>query len=351
MPANPYQLLVECTRGPLVESIHFGALSVVDTRGNLVASAGDPDGYANLRSSSKPFQALPLIENGGIETFGLNEREIAIMCASHSGTDDHVAVLKALQARLDIQVSDLQCGVHPPIHQPTEQAMQMRGELPDAYRHNCSGKHTGMLAQARLNGLPIDNYLNSAHQIQQTILRTFAEMVDMQPEQVLVGIDGCSAPTFAVPLRSAALSYARLADPTGLPEARAAALRRIFHAMASHPDMVAGPNRFDTILMQVAGGRIVAKGGAEGYQAIGLLPGALGTGSPALGITYKIADGDHGDRARAVVGITILRQLGALSESELIALQAYDARPIRNWRKIEVGEIRPVFTLEVALAQ
>lgn len=351
MTSNPYQLLVECTRGPLVESIHFGALCVVDAHGHLVASAGDPHLYANLRSSSKPFQALPLIEKGGAETFGLSDREIAIMCASHSGTDEHVAVLRALQARLDVQESDLQCGVHAPMHYPTEQAMLLRGEQPNAYRHNCSGKHTGMLAQARLNDLPLEDYLSSAHPVQQTILQTFAEMVDLSPDQVLIGIDGCSAPTFAVPLHSAALGYALLADPSGLPEPRAAALRRIFRAMTSHPDMVAGPTRFDTDLMQAAGGRIVAKGGAEGYQAMGLLPGALGPGSPALGITYKIADGDLGDRARAVVGMAILRQLGALNERELALLQAFDTRPIRNWRKLEVGEIRPVFTLEPAFAR
>jgi L-asparaginase II len=351
MPANPYQLLVECTRGPLVESIHFGALTVVDTAGNLVASVGDPDLYANLRSSSKPFQALPLIENGGVETFGLVDREISIMCASHSGTDDHVEVLKHLQARLDVQVSDLLCGVHPAMYKPTETAMLLRGEQPDALRHNCSGKHTGMLAQARLNDLPLSDYLNREHPVQRVILQTFAEMCDLTPQQVLIGIDGCSAPTFAVPLRSAALAYARLADPDGLPAGRAAALRRIVRAMTSQPDMVAGPNRFDTLLMQVTAGKIVSKGGAEGYQAIGLLPGALGPGSPALGITYKIADGDLSDRARAVVGITILRQIGALNEQEVQQLRGFDARPIYNWRKIEVGEIRPVFTLEPVFAR
>jgi L-asparaginase II len=208
-----------------------------------------------------------------------------------------------------------------------------------------------MLAQARLKHHAITDYLNREHPIQRVIQQTFAEMCDLDPEQVLVGIDGCSAPTFAVPLRSAALSYARLADPSGLPAARAAALRHIFQAMTSHPDMVAGPGRFDTALMQATHGRIVTKSGAEGYQGIGLPPGALRPGSPALGITYKLADGDLGDRARTVVGMTILRQLGALNEEELQELSTFDARPILNWRKIEVGEIRPVFTIEPVFAQ
>lgn len=346
MSSNPYQILVELTRGPLVESIHFGALAVADAQGNLIASCGDPNLVANLRSSAKPFQALPLIEGGGVEAFGLTDREIALMCASHSGTDEHVSVLKGLQAKLGVQESELQCGTHPAMDEPTARAMLLRGEAPTPYRHNCSGKHTGMLAQVVLRHLSHENYLDNDHEIQKTILRTFAEMVDLPPEEVLIGIDGCSAPTFAAPLVNAAAAYARLADPSGLPEKRAQALKRIFRAMTSHPDMVSGPGRFDTVLMEVGQGKIVVKGGAEGYQAIGLAPGALGPGSPALGITYKIADGDSAGRARPLVGMTLLRQLGALDEAQLNALKAFDARPLYNWRKIEIGEIRPVFTLE-----
>ena len=340
--------LVELTRGPLVESIHFGALVVIDSSGRQIASAGDPEMVANLRSSSKPFQALPLIENGGADYFKMSEREIAITCASHSGTDEHAAVLNELQAKLGVHETDLQCGIHPAADGPTAQAMLLRGEAPTPNRHNCSGKHTGMLAQCILTHQPIDTYLSNEHAIQKTILRTFAEMVDMDPEDVLVGIDGCSAPTFAVPLCKAALGYARLCDPTGLPEKRAQALRRIFKAMTSNPDMVAGPGQFDTRLMQVGAGKIVSKGGAEGYQGIGLAAGAFGPGSPALGITYKLIDGDQSGRARPVIGLAILRQLGALDQAQLEALKEFDARPIYNWRGLEVGEIRPAFTLEKA---
>ncbi len=346
MSSNPYQVLVELTRGPLVESVHFGALTVVDAQGHLLASCGDPYNVANLRSSAKPFQALPFIERGGAETFGMMDREVAVICASHSGTDDHVSVLRGLQAKFGVQESDLQCGLHNPMDEETDKAMQARGEAPTSLRHNCSGKHTGMLGHAMLRHLPIDDYLNQSHTVQQTILQTFAEMVDMAPEAVLIGIDGCSAPTFAAPLYNAALAYARLADPSSLPEPRASALGRICRAMTSHPDMVAGPHRFDTRLMEVGAGQIVVKGGAEGYQAMGLLPGALGEGSPAVGITYKIADGDPSGRARPVVGLAILRQLGALNAGQLEALQEFDARPLYNWRHIEIGEIRPAFTLQ-----
>ena len=350
MHSLPFSPLVELTRGPLVESIHFGALAIVDASGKLVAGVGDVNLVANLRSSSKPFQALPLIETGGIERFDLTDREIAIMCASHSGTDEHVAVIKALQARLGVCEADLQCGFHLPIDQATTRAMLLRGEEPTPYRHNCSGKHTGMLAQCVLNHQPIGNYLENDHPIQKTILRTFAEMTGTNARDVLVGIDGCSAPTFAVPLYNAAFGYARLCDPAGLPEKRAQALRRIYQAMTSNPDMVAGPNRFDTLLMQAGGGMIVSKGGAEGYQAFGLAPGALGPGSPALGVTYKVIDGDDESRARPVIAMSILRQLGALNDAQLDALQRFDARPIHNWRRLEVGVIRPAFTLERSLA-
>jgi L-asparaginase II len=350
MTTETYPALVELTRGPLVESIHFGALAVVDAQGSLIASYGSPDLVANLRSSAKPFQALPLIEAGGAERFGLTDREISLMCASHAGTDDHVAVLKGIQQKLGVREEDLLCGWHPPMDEPTAEAMLVRGEKPTFNRHNCSGKHTGMLAQALLANQPLDDYLNTDHVIQKTILRTFAEMLDLPVEEVLIGIDGCSAPTFAATLRAGAYGYARLADPSGLPAPRANALQRICQAMMAHPDMVSGPERFDTRLMEVGAGKIVAKGGAEGYQAIGLLPGALGPGSPGVGITYKIMDGDQGGRARPVVGMAILRQLGVLNDQQLADLKAFDARPIYNWRKLEVGEIRPTFTLEKAAA-
>lgn len=350
MISKTFSPLAELTRGPLVESIHFGALAVVSAGGELVASVGDPELVANLRSSSKPFQALPLFEHGGAGHFQLTDQETAIMCASHHGTDQHVAVLKAIQARIGVREVDLQCGIHPAGDDATEKEMLKRGEEPTQNRHNCSGKHTGMLAQCVMNGYRIEDYLSTSHPIQQTILRTFAEMTGVEPSSVLIGIDGCSAPTFAVPLRSAALAYAHLCDPTGLAKQRACALRHIYHAMTTNPVMVSGPTGFDTRLMQAAGGMIVSKGGAEGYQAMGIAPGAIAPGSPAMGITFKVIDGDVTGRARPVISLAILRQLGALNETQLAALKDFDARPIHNWRKLEVGVIRPAFSLERVVA-
>lgn len=344
-----YEPLVEITRGPIVESIQFGAIAVVDSSGKLLASLGDADMVTFLRSSAKPFQALPFIERNGDIAFGLSAREVSVICASHCGTDEHVWVVSGVQQKVGAHETDLMCGTHIPEHGPTALALAMRDEKPTPNRHNCSGKHTGMLAHARLRGLPLQNYLDLDHPVQISILQAFAEMCELTPDQVVVGIDGCSAPNFAVPLQNAALGYARLADPRGCSSERAAACGRIFQAMTSHPDMVAGPDRFDTLLMQAVArrgaGRIVVKGGAEGYQAIGLQPGVLGADSPGVGIAFKVSDGDAGGRARPVASLEILRRLGAISQVELDALSQFTRRPIYNQRTLMVGEIRPAFDL------
>ena len=340
-----FSRLVELTRGPLVESIHFGALAVVDANGGLLAAVGDPTLQANLRSSAKPFQFLSCVEDGGPDAFGLSEREVALACASHSGTAEHVRVLAGMQAKIGVGEENLSCGVHYPMDETTTREMRERGEKPTPNQHNCSGKHTGMLANARLHHLEIEDYLNPDHPLQRMILKTFAEMISLRPEQVLVGVDGCSAPTFAAPLRSGAHAYALLADPSSLAPRRAAALRRICAAMMANPDMVAGPARWDTLVMQAVPGKVVSKSGAEGFQGMGILPGALGPGSPALGIALKIADGDVGGRAVATAAMAVLIQLGVLDEQARASLAQFDRRALRNWRGIEIGEIRAAFHL------
>ncbi len=347
---NPYLPIFELLRGTAVESIHYGAIAVVNARGQLIASHGDPQITTFLRSSAKPFQILPFLESGGHTTYQLSRREIAIICASHHGTDEHVAVVQSIQKKTGVSENDLLCGVHPPFDELTTRGMQQRAEQPTPNRHNCSGKHTGMLAYAHLGGQATEDYINPLHSIQQTILHTFAEMVDLPVEKVAQGIDGCSAPIFSVPLQNAARAYARLCDPEQggvLPATRAEACRLVTEAMTTQPDMVGGPSSFDTRLMQVTHGRIVAKGGAEGYQGIGLLPGALGPGSPALGITIKISDGDLKTRARSAVSLEALRQLGALSAKEMEALAEFGPfLPVYNWRKLVVGQARPCFELK-----
>jgi L-asparaginase II len=350
-----HQPVFELTRGTIVESTHYGSVAVVDSNGRLLAWFGDPSVVTFMRSSAKPLQVLPFIEQGGDQAFHLTSKEIAIMCASHEGSDEHVDVIKGIQAKIGVQESDLLCGTHLLTHLPTVEAMKNRGESLSPNRNNCSGKHTGMLAHARMRGLPIADYINPDHPVQKTILAAFSEMCGMEPEQVKIGTDGCSAPNFAIPLSNAALGFARLCDPRDLFQKRAAACRRITSAMMANPVMVSGTGRFDTRIMEVCSKRIVAKGGAEGYMALGIIAGAMGAGSPGIGIVFKISDGDLAvrdaegifhNRVRPAMALEILRQLGCVSEKELEALAEFGpVRPVINGRRIVVGESRPAFSL------
>jgi L-asparaginase II len=341
----------------VVESLHEGAAAVVDSGSHLLAWVGDPQVTTFLRSSAKPLQALRFIETGGDQAFHLTSKELALICASHAGSPEHIEVVKGIQAKVGVQESDLLCGTHLPIHAPSQEALLKSGEAPTPNHNNCSGKHTGMLAFARMRGLPIADYINPEHPIQKEILATVAEMCGLPVDRIEVGIDGCSAPNFAMPLFNAALGFARLCDPRGLPAERAAACRRIVAAMMANPVMVGGAGHFDTRLMEACEGRLVAKGGAEGYFCIGLLPGALGGGSPGVGIALKVADGDISirkasgesyNRARPAVVLEILRQMGYISPKELeaLAVEFGPTKPVLNLRRLVVGVTRPVFTLQ-----
>jgi L-asparaginase II len=336
--AEAFLPLFELTRGRIVESIHYGAIAVVDSHGRLLYSYGDPQTVAFLRSSAKPFQALPFFERGGPRNFGLDQKEQALICASHEGSDEHVRVAASIQEKTGIKESDLQCGVHMPGDAVAYKALIARGKAPTANRNNCSGKHSGMLAHARMRNLPLDTYLDLHHPIQEDILAGFAEMTKLSKDKVEVGIDGCSAPNFAVPLYNSALAFARLCDPWDVSEERGRAFGEITSAMTSYPEMISGRGEFDCRLMQAGKGQIICKRGAEGFQAIGLMPGMLEPGSPGVGITFKVSDGDllfrtiniePLNRVRPAVTLEILQQIGALT-----ATCATNQEPSRHnrWR-------------------
>ena len=342
-----YDAVVELTRGGITECIHFGSMAVVDSSGNLLTSLGDPNLLTFPRSSMKPLQALPFVEDGGPEHFGLTEEELAILCASHHGTDEHVRVLRSIHAKVGLQEADLQCGVHWPPDKATVLAMRERGEEPTPYRHNCSGKHSGMLAQALLHDYSKGNYLSMDNPLQQRILKTVAEMCDVKPEDMPIGIDGCSAPVFAMPLYNFALAMARLADPFELGEVRAAACKKITHAMMAYPVMVAGPGALDTVLMRVMQGKAAVKGGAEGYQMLSLMPEACGKGSPGIGVALKISDGDPNRRATYATLVGLLKALGFGKEMESEAFRNFNTPILKNWRGLEIGEIRTARPIEI----
>jgi L-asparaginase II len=341
MPARDHVPLVEVTRGSIVESIHCGSLAIAQPDGKVLFSLGDMSSPVYLRSSAKPFQTLAFLEAGGAEEYNLTLQEIAIISSSHSGTDEHVRVLNALQAKIGIQESMLQCGIHAPFHSETAREKILKGEPFHSNQSDCSGKHSGMLAFAKMIGAPMDDYLDPQHPVQQAMLHTFAEMCDVKVDSIPLGTDGCSAPVFAVPLPNSAGAYARLIQPDALNETRAAACRKITTAMMGHPFLIGGPQRFDTDLMSAAGGSLVTKIGAEGFHGIGVVPGRSGMFPGGLGIAIKIADGDLSLRAGCLVAIQVLKRLKVLCSGELSDLTDYYRRPVRNWRGLEIGEIRP----------
>jgi len=319
---------------------------VADPAGRRLAAWGDPEIATFLRSSAKPFQALAVLESGAADHFGLTPEQVALMCASHSGTDAHAEGVAGMLAAIGVGEGDLLCGTHPPLDAAVARRLEAAGMHPGPLRHNCSGKHAGMLALSEFLKQKRQGYLNQDGPVQQLILRVFAEMCGVKPDQVGLGTDGCSAPNFSVPLRAAASAYARLMDPAGLPKKRAAACGRIRAAMTAYPELVGGPGRFDTRLMQACQGRVLSKGGAEGYQAFGLPAGARGPGSPACGVAIKISDGDRSGRAVSAVGLEALSQLG-IPLDELKQLQDLASpRAVENNRGLLVGEMRACFHLE-----
>jgi L-asparaginase II len=326
--------------------LHYAAAALVDSSGKLLASIGNPQLDTFLRSAAKPFQVMPFIEEGAARDLGLTPRQIAQCCASHAGTDMHVEAVRGIQARAGIEEQHLQCGSHPPIDEETKERLIKNGEKSTPIRHNCSGKHTGMLAFAKVRGLDLDNYLSSEHPIQKDIFQSFSELCQISPDKIGIGIDGCSAPNFSIPLYNAALGFARLCDPRELPKKRAQACKEITSAMMTHPEMVSGFGRFDTRLMQVGRGKLVVKVGAEGYQSVGIMPNKGVSSSKGVGIALKISDGDLSEKVRAAVMLEILRQFGILNKSELAELAEFGpVNQIYNWRKIKVGESRPIFEL------
>ena len=332
--------LIETTRGNIVESIHYGSVAIAFNGRKNIISIGDSEHPFFLRSSAKPFQALAFLERGGGDQFNFSLQEIAVFCASHSGTDSQVDILSRLQKKIGITEDMLQCGVHPPFHEKTAQRMLANDEPLHPNRHTCSGKHTGMLAFVKMIGEPFETYLEHTHSVQKHILDTFSEMCNVPVNSIHLGVDGCSAPVFAVPLTNAAAAFVKLCQPDNLPLERANACRTITTAMAAHPDMVAGPGRFDTAVMKTAKGKIITKIGSEGYQGISVMPGASKFFKGSIGITSKISDGDLALRAGSIVSLAILKRLRVFSDQELADLKEYYIRPIKNWRGINIGEIR-----------
>jgi L-asparaginase II len=327
--------LAEVTRGGQVESVHFGAVAVVNTRGELLYRAGDPDFLTFTRSTIKPFQALPFLRADGPGHFGYGSREIALLCASHSGEAVHIDTVQSMLAKTGCDEHHLQCGCHVPIHYATLNRQPAAGEHFNQLHNNCSGKHAGFLAYCRQHGLPVESYLDPAHPLQQEVRRSVADMSGVRETAMPAGTDGCSAPNYALPLSRLAFAYARLAQGNREPVYGQLA-GDLFAAMTSHPELVSGTGRIDLALMQAGQGDWVAKGGAEGVQVIGIR-------SAGIGIALKAADGSA--RGLQPATVSVLQQLDLLP-ADAGALNAWLTMPLHNLRGIRTGEVRPAVRLE-----
>ncbi|HUJ86756.1 MAG TPA: asparaginase [Burkholderiales bacterium] len=311
---RPEPLLVEVTRGALVESRHRAHCAVADAAGALVLARGEMERPVYPRSAVKPLQALPLLETGAADAFGLGPREIALACASHRGEPMHLAAVEAWLRRLGLSAQDLECAAPPA-----------------ALGHNCSGKHAGFLTTARHLGEPTRGYIEPGHPVQQRVRAVLAEMTGCDLSRAPAAIDGCGIPLYGIPLPGIARAMARLADPAGLAGARAAAARRILGAMAQEPLMVAGSGTFTSALLAAAGSDAALKPGAEGVFCAAL-PG-LG-----LGVALKVEDGAA--RAAEVAMGALLCRLGALDEGAQQKLAPLLRPRLANAAGREVGEIR-----------
>ena len=346
-PAPKPAPLVEVWRGPIVESRHRGHVAAVDGDGRLVASLGEPETVTYLRSSAKPFQAVPLLTSGAAERFHLTEAELAVACGSHSGEDLHVETVARLLEKIGLDAGLLKCGVHEPFDRATAERLRARGETPGVLRNNCSGKHAAMLALSRHLGAPPELYDDPGGPVQQSVLHTVSQFSGLTPGQIALGTDGCGLPVFGLPVRSMALMYARLvAPPPGFDAGTRAACALLAAAMNARPELVGGTReRFDTEVMRAGRGRLVSKIGAEGVYTAGVLP--CERWPKGLGLAFKIEDGED-RRSRSTIAIEALRQLDVLDEDAYKRLSPYASFPVLNHRGEKVGQIRASFRLECA---
>ncbi len=338
--APPHVPLAVATRGDAVDAVHYGSVAVVDRDGNLLHAAGDPNVMTMTRSALKPFQAMPFVAAGGIERFGYTPQQMALLCASHSGEPRHVAAVADMLARAGNTVADLQCGSHAPGY------FEARGDVPppppySPLAHNCSGKHSGMLAYCVQCGLPKGDYLAWDHPLQQAVREAVAHFTASAESELMGGIDGCSAPNYAVPLARLALAFARLAADSD--DVRYGdAPRRLADAMTAHPEMVSGEGRNDLALTRAGRGDWVAKIGAEGVQAIGIR-------SKGIGIAVKVIDG--GKRGLHPATVEVLDQLGLLDAEQRAELADWHMPSVRNVRGTVTGVVRPAVVLDKVAAR
>ena len=318
---NP--IIAELRRGGVVESLHRGAFAVVDAHGSVIAKAGAFKETFFPRSAIKAFQCLPMIESGVAKAFNLNDEEIALCCASHGGEAEHVRVARAILAKVGIAETCYECGAHFPTERHAANVLIRAGEKPLAVHNNCSGKHSGMLALAKHLCATLEGYVAPDHPVQLAVADCLSRYTGVDVAKAPRGIDGCSVPTWALPMDKIAMAFAKLCDPQNI------SARWIVNAVRANPFLIAGTGRFDTKIMQAVP-RLFIKVGAEGVFC-GCIPHA------GLGFALKCDDGAV--RGAEVAVAEMLAHLSVWTEAEKAELEAFAREPLHNWRKLYVGEI------------
>ncbi len=330
------EIIIETTRGPLVENIIRGNIAVVGRDGKPIAYLGDPDYLTYMRSAAKPLQTSAALECGAIDHFGISEAELAVMCGSHMGDDYHVETLQAILDKLSLDETALTLGADLSFSEALRLKRIAEGVQPRKIYNNCSGKHACMLAICQYMGWDITDYQRPTHPVQVLIRQTVAGYAGIAPEDIIIGVDGCGVPVFALPLSRMAFAYHQLANPTALDGVREQAARRIISAIAAYPQMIAAFGCFCTDLITATKGRIIGKLGADGVYCAAVH-------NEDIAIAVKIEDGNGAMLAPTV--ISVLMQMDLLSKVEQQQLNKFSYFDNINCQNDKVGETRAVFQL------
>lgn len=334
------EVLVEVTRGDVVECTHRGDIAVVDKNGRLLYYAGDPYKFTYSRSSAKPIQTMEVIISGAADRFGFTDAELSLMSASHYAEDYHLGTVMGISEKIGVSVNNFLCGAAYSINSDYAFVQAKSNVILNPVYNDCSGKHSGMLAVCVHKGYPLDNYISVDHPHQKRLKQIISYIYDLPEDEIKVGVDGCDVPVFAMPLYNMAYAYARFTNPDVLKEPYRTAAERIFDAMNNNPEMVAGTNGFCTELIKNTGRKLIGKLGAEGIYCIGLK-------GLDIGIAIKIEDGNI-QRAISPSAMEVLEQLELLNEKESKSLKHFRIRENTNSVGNVVGYIKPAFKLKKA---
>lgn len=331
------EILVKDYRGELEDLVHPGIITIVDYEGNLLHSIGDEKRFVFARSSMKPIQALSVVESGAFEHYKISDRELAVMCASHSGEEYHENSVRSILAKGGLDESYLKCGIHLPFNEKRKKEFVKRGIEPREIHNNCSGKHSGMLITSKYLGYDLDHYFLVNHDIQNLIIKNISEICDFPKEDIKIGVDGCGVPVHALPMYNIAYGFARFIKPDVFDEGRQKAMKKIADAMSEYPEMVGGTDRICTDLMKHFGDRLIAKGGANGFYMLAIK-------DKGIGIAIKMLDGTTENLP--IVIFEVLEKLGVIEREELKSFNKIHTNfNVYNHRKEVVGRKEIAFSL------